>query len=110
MPAGRVNETDFRRALNDLFVAVHETRYYISRPHTRRTVPGGRNEYIASLWAHAAESMRLIDPNLSARFQLKRAVWRDPRDWPYEKVAHARIDLQSIERELEVLMRGQHGQ
>ena len=113
----------FTRALQKLLNTIQNERHYQSdrreaalkaiqralietKKHIEMSEGDRSDEYLlASLWAEASAAVRYYDEDFARKLNVKSRFWQDPGAWPQEIVSEKGIDLSSIEKEIEAMLK-----
>ncbi len=90
----RDEKTD--QALLALYVALAETRAYVTARARGTRRSRTKETSLAKLWHNAAVPLRHIDPNLANRCFLKGSYWLEPDIWSKPKINESGIALDRV--------------
>ena len=93
-------------ALDAMNKALIATRKYIEAKGANGPADRAREFELAELWADAATRARHASGELAARLNDKSQYWSEPLKWSQEEVLLKRIDLKSVQHEVNQLLTG----
>lgn len=91
-------------ALDALRKAAYSTKGYYAAQKVGKGIDKDTEHQLAIMWIDCANKVRNYSEDLYERFKLKRNYWLSPEDWTDEQVKAARIGLDDIHREAEILL------
>jgi len=83
-------------ALRALYVALTETRAYISEREGGKHRNREREYQLAELWQSASIPLRTIDKEFAGRCFAKGNYWMDPKAWDKERIDETGIAIDSV--------------
>lgn len=92
-------------ALQSLLSALNTTKTYIARRERGEPIDRDKEEKLVDLWTAAAVQIHRSDPDLATRLQDKALYWTNPDHWSPEEVHANRIQIDSISKEANRLLR-----
>ncbi len=93
-------------ALIAINTALFETTRYIEESESEKYYDRGREYDLGQLWSEASVKARDASEDLAARLHTKELYWSDQMKWSREEVLARRIDLDSIQKQVEELLQG----
>lgn len=102
----RLQSERIDKALYALYMALNETRSYVSS--LNRGMPrNSEKEYaIARLWSDASVPLRTIDRDLAERCFIKSGYWLEPDTWSELMIKEQRIGLTQVLKSTRNLLMG----
>lgn len=102
---GRMQRTEkVENALRALYVALTETRAYISERENGKHRNRKREYQLAELWQSASIPLRTIDKEFAARCFAKGNYWMDPNAWDKKRIEETGIAIDSVLEETRKLL------
>ena len=83
-------------ALRALYVALTETRIYISERESGKRRNRKREYQLAELWQTASIPLRTIDKEFADRCFAKGNYWMDPKAWDKNRIDETGIAIDSV--------------
>jgi len=90
--------------LRALYVALTETRAYISERESGKRRNRKREYQLAELWQSASIPLRTIDKEFAARCFAKGNYWMDPNAWDKKRIEETGIAIDSVLEETRKLL------
>ncbi len=95
-----IKADDRENALTLVRTALLETKLYVSGLNEGKAENKNEEERLSSLWSHASQYARKIDPDLAGRLHEKSNYWLNPDNYSIEDAFEAGIRLERIDAEL----------
>ena len=92
-------------ALSAINAALIETKKYIEESDGKRNFSRAREYHLSQMWADAATKARYASADLSVRMQDKSLYWSDNLDWPQDVILDKGIDINSIQKAVNDLLK-----
>lgn len=83
-------------ALRALYVALAETRAYITERESGKRRNRKREYQLAELWHSASIPLRTIDREFAGRCFAKGNYWMDPKAWDKKRIGETGIAIDSV--------------
>lgn len=94
-----------KAALQALVSATIKTTAYLANVRRGAQIERDRESTLAQLWSEASIELREINPDLAERCFIKAEYWADPEQWTDTQIQEARIGIESIKDEAQLLYR-----
>jgi len=85
--------------------ALTETKKYIEFNNGEKCADREQEYKLSQLWADAAVKSRYAAGDLAQRLQDKSLYWADNFEWSRDEVLERKIDLESVEKQVQELLK-----
>jgi hypothetical protein len=82
-----------------------ETKKYIEESEGKKNFSRAREFQLSQLWSEAATKARYANAALALRMQDKSLYWSDKLEWPQDIVSGKEIDIDSIQKTVNDLLK-----